>query len=182
MQEQGCSHLQGQRFGFECLRQIVRLSGVNRGRRPDLRARPVGVRHRQGLKSTTRGPVGFGRTKPSAGAPRPLSGPPPISTRLKQCSDRAGPLGGYGFQTGQKVRGTFLTHAGSGAGRPRVPATGTRIRRSPRFGSAAWPAWAIRHILRFAGVSQEVQIGWKYAYVAVAIDPLMDSCGGHGST
>ena len=51
------------------------------------RAGSVGVRGRQepGLKSTTRGPVGFGRTKPSAGAPRPLPGPEPMATRLKQC-------------------------------------------------------------------------------------------------
>ena len=37
-----------------------------------------------GLKSAARGPVDFGRTKPSVGAPRPLPGLPPIPTRLKQ--------------------------------------------------------------------------------------------------
>ena len=38
------------------------------------------------MKSMTRGgPVSFGQTKPSVGAPRLLPGPQPISTKLQQC-------------------------------------------------------------------------------------------------
>ena len=63
--------------GGDGCRCTARCRLRNGGKLPDHRATPVGVRDRQepGPKSTTKGPVGFGRTKPSAGAPSSLARP-----------------------------------------------------------------------------------------------------------
>ena len=75
--------------GHRCRCGARRRPHHNGSRHPDCRAGPVGVRDGRwagaGMKSMARGPVGLGWMKPSAGAPRPLPGPQPTSTRLQQC-------------------------------------------------------------------------------------------------